>query len=95
VVGELVARDADDPGDVEWDGATVFEVAHGGKKGLRGQVLGRGRVPAAVEEVPVHLRNGLLIEGEERGAVGLARPGTLAHGRAGPFAHHPIIAPSL
>src|SRR5215216_5202447 len=94
VVGELVAGDADHPRDVERSGSAILEIADGGEERLRGEVLGGGRVAAAIKEVPVHLGHGFLVEGEERGAIGLAPSGPLTHGRLRPFAHDPIIAPS-
>src|SRR2546421_719471 len=75
-------------------GPPAFEIAHGGEERLGGEVLGGGGVAAPMEEVPEHLGHRLLVEGEERGAVGLAGAGPLTHRRFGPFAHDPIIAPS-
>src|SRR5437773_8454875 len=94
VVGELVAGDADHPGNVERGGPAVLEVAHGGEERLGGEVLGGGGVAAPMKEVPVHLGHRLLVEGEERGPVGLAGAGPLTDGRFRPFAHNPIIARS-
>ncbi len=73
VVGELVAGDPDQPRRSHLVDLAAPDRRDGGHERLGGEVLGIGAVPHASQHVAVHLREHLVVAGEQHVAVVRAR----------------------
>jgi hypothetical protein len=74
MVEQLVAGDPVDPPDRRLDATSLLQLSHGGEKRLLRQILRSGyRPPAAVQEVTVDPREGVLIEAAKCVRVAIER----------------------